>query len=72
MDGYGHLIEDDAETPNVGAELAELGFQAGYGRALLDVHHSNSSDAVGDRILAAAEKMRSADLWDSRPKDDGQ
>ena len=64
MRGYGDLLEDDDQTPDVGTGLAELAWQAGYGAALLKIEYANSNDAVGDRIIEAADKMRSRDLWD--------
>jgi hypothetical protein len=63
MAHYSELLEDDDETPDVGSELAVLSWRAGYGAALLDTEQANSSDAWGDRILDAADQMRSRDLW---------
>jgi hypothetical protein len=51
------------ETPEVETELSELAWKAGYGAALVRMQQENSSDTAGDRILAAANQMRGADLW---------
>lgn len=69
MEGYGHLLDDDDQTANVGAELSQIAFDAGYGRALLDVEHANSSDAAGDRIVAAADRLSMRELWDTPPQE---
>lgn len=54
---------DPEDQPNVGVELAELSWRAGYGSALMDLEAQGSSDARGDRIVEAAKRISGAGMW---------
>ena len=62
MDPYDERY-DPEEQPNVGIELAGLSYQAGYGKALMDIEAHNSSDAAGDRIVEASRRLSGSGMW---------
>jgi hypothetical protein len=53
----------DDDGPEVETELSQLAWKAGYGAALMRMQQENSSDAAGDRILAAADQIRGVAPW---------
>ena len=69
MESYGDLLEDD-DDHGVFDEIAQLAFDAGRGAAVLEAQEANSSDYWGGRIVAAANKRASKDLWE--PVEDEQ
>lgn len=62
MDPYDPRYDPD-EQPNVGVELADLSWRAGYGSALIDLEAQNSSDARGDAIIEASRRISGAGMW---------
>lgn len=57
-------LDADSER-NVGFELADLSYRAGYGQALIELHAQNSNDARGDRIVEAANQLSGEAMWGS-------
>jgi hypothetical protein len=47
-----------------------LQWHSRYGQALVDAHEASSSDHWGDRIVDAADKLRSRDRWEPMDDDD--
>jgi|tagenome__1003787_1003787.scaffolds.fasta_scaffold20861838_1 hypothetical protein len=63
------------QQPDMTSAMTQVLYRAGYGARVLDEQHARSSDAVGDRIVAAAQKLAGGDLWGTDPEswdpDDG-
>jgi hypothetical protein len=61
MDPYDPYEPED--QINVGVELAELSWRAGYGSALVDLERQSSSDARGDAIIEASRRISGAGMF---------
>jgi hypothetical protein len=55
---------DDGDEVDMDEDLDVLTWHSGYGQALLDAEAASSGDRWGERIVDAADRMASKDLWE--------
>ena len=55
-------LDPDAQ-PDVSGQLGALAFKAGYAERLLQEQRERSSDAAGDRIVEAAQRIAGSNFW---------